>query len=78
MSLVSHSVASKHSVNVHGVNNRGGDWPGLACAFAVNQVSREEVETVSQALMVLPDPEPSVLWLESLRAAENGWKTRSE
>lgn len=41
-------------------------------------MSREEVETVSQALMVLPDPEPSVLWLESPGAAENGWKTRSE
>lgn len=33
---------------------------------------------MSHALVVLPDPEPFVLWLESLGAAENGWKNRSE
>lgn len=33
---------------------------------------------MSQVLMVLFDPEPSVLWLESWVAAEDSWKIRSE
>lgn len=33
---------------------------------------------MSQGLVVLPDPEPLVLWLESWGAAEDGWKNRSE
>lgn len=33
---------------------------------------------VSQGLMVLSDPEPSVLWLESWVAAKDSWKNRSE
>lgn len=33
---------------------------------------------VSDGLMVPPDPELSVLWLESRRNAEDGWQNRSE